>query len=233
MKKIFSLFIALLLLVSFTACGDVLVDLETPKSAELASLYDYYSDSVNEIRVEMEVTPEQADEIFLVLSKCGLESDIGSVSKTGDSYDVRVGFTNFVTTLKDGVVDTVQVGKDTLYPEYIKFNVLTEKELQVDNVNNGFGEKIGEYAYIEVEKSELQEITEANFKEFIDDVVCSEENATFNYIIIKCDDETGLLFSDGTGTIVSYGDLNTAGMIESVKGYISRSADDSYSFEAK
>ena len=72
MKKVLSLVLAAVLAASLSACGGALVDLDTPKSEELTAQYDFYPDAMNTIRADMKITPEQADEVFIVLTSCGL-----------------------------------------------------------------------------------------------------------------------------------------------------------------
>ena len=66
MKKVLSLVLAVALAASLSACGGVLVDLDTPKSEELTAQYDFYPDAMNIIRADMKITPEQADEVFIL-----------------------------------------------------------------------------------------------------------------------------------------------------------------------
>ena len=73
----------------------MLVDLETPKSAELSAQYDFYSDSMNTIRNRMGITPEQADEVFIALIDSGLDGKITLITKkdNGKSATERIFFT--------------------------------------------------------------------------------------------------------------------------------------------
>lgn len=50
----------------------------------------------------MQITPEQADDVFVALVSCGLDSKISTVSEISD-------------------------GKNILYPEYKQYNFLTEQ----------------------------------------------------------------------------------------------------------
>ena len=81
MKRFLSLVLAAGLALSLCACGDVLVDLDTPKSGELSAQYDFYPDSMNTIRADMQITPEQADDVFIALVSCGLDGKISTVSE--------------------------------------------------------------------------------------------------------------------------------------------------------
>ena len=55
MKRVLSLILAAGLALSLSACGNVLVDLDTPKSSELSAQYDFYPDSMNTIRADIAV----------------------------------------------------------------------------------------------------------------------------------------------------------------------------------
>lgn len=190
MKRFLSLVIMAGLVVSLVGCGDVLVDLDTPKSEELSAQYDYYADSMNTIRADMGITPEQADDVFIVLVSCGLDGKIGTISESGGAYTVRWGANSLKVTMNDdGTVAEVGNGKDVLYPEYSKHNVLMDYDLIVKDVKSGTGDVIGEYAYIRIMKKQLEEITEANYKEFAETVV---KDSGYNWVAIMCDDGTGI-----------------------------------------
>ena len=171
MKKVLSLVLAAVLAASLSACGGALVDLDTPKSEELTAQYDFYPDAMNSIRADMKITPEQADEVFIVLTSCGLDGKITSISESKGAYTVYYGGSSLDVTLSDGAVETVYSGRDMLYPEYRKHNVLMDYDLTVKDVKTGSGDKIGEYAYIRITKAQLQAITEENYKEFVETVV--------------------------------------------------------------
>ena len=84
-KRFLSLALAAGLVLSLAGCGGVLVDYNTPKSEELSAQYDFYSDSQRELSSGMAITPEQADEVFLVLVSCGMDGKVSSVTrKAGD-----------------------------------------------------------------------------------------------------------------------------------------------------
>ena len=46
---------------------------------------------MNTIRADMKITPEQADEVFIVLTSCGLDSKITSISESKGAYTVYYG----------------------------------------------------------------------------------------------------------------------------------------------
>ena len=126
MKKVLSLVLAAVLSASLSACGGALVDLDTPKSEELTAQYDFYPDAMNTIRADMKITPEQADEVFIILTSCGLDGKITSISESKGAYTVYYGGSSLDVTLSDGAVEAVYSGRDMLYPEYHKHNVLMD-----------------------------------------------------------------------------------------------------------
>lgn len=228
MKKVLSLIVASVLAVSLAGCGDVLVDLDTPKAEELSGQYDFYPDSMNTIRADMGVTPEQADEIFIVLVSCGLDEKITSIFENSGVYTVNFGGNSLDVTLTDGVVETVCSGRDTLYPEFSKHNILMDYDLIVKDVKSGAGEKIGEYAYIRVMKSQLEEITEENYKEFAETVV---QDSGYNWIAIICDDGTGICFPGSMYYAAQYGKQDSDGSILEEYGTIYLNEDGGYTYE--
>lgn len=118
--------------------------------------------------------------------------------------------------------------KDKLSSDNILLNCKVKKE----DMKNAFGEVIGKYAYINILKSELKDITEDNLKEFAETVIASDEYKTYNYFAVKCDDETGLLFSGGSAVSIIYGKFNDDNMIEDTIGFIMLDNDGHYSYTA-
>lgn len=228
MKKFLSLIVAAGLAFSLSGCGDVLVDLDTPKSEELSGQYDFYPDSMNTIRADMGITPEQADEVFIILVSCGLDEKITSIFENSGVYTVNYGGDSLDVTLTDGVVETVCSGRDTLYPEFSKHNILMDYDLIVKDVKSGSGEKIGEYAYIRIMKSQLEEITEENYAEFAETVV---KDSGYNWVAIMCDDGTGICFPGSMYYVAQYGKQDSDGGILEVYGDITLNDDGGYTYE--
>lgn len=139
MKKLVLSCVAVLLAFSFSGCG-VLVDTDTPKSSELSSQYNFYSDSVNEIRTGMKITPEQADDVFIALTECGLNEKVTYISdrKASDTtyYNVSYGGNSLDVYLNDGAIQHVKSGDNILYPG------LSDEDIQrlIDEVTLGIGE---------------------------------------------------------------------------------------------
>lgn len=122
MKKIYFT-VLLLLCCCFCSCG-IFVDLNTPKSAELSEKYDFYEKSVASIRVYCNVTPEESDEIFIMLVKyCDISERVNYITKSNDgSYSFSSSGKTYIFTLKDNVVSTIVQDKFLaddiqLYPE--------------------------------------------------------------------------------------------------------------------
>ena len=210
MKRFLSLCLAACLALSLAGCGGGLVDLDTPKSKELSAQYDYYADSMNTIRADMKITPEQADEVFIILVSCGLDEKITSIYENG------------------GAVDTVQQGQDTLYPEFSKHNVLMDYDLIVKDVKSGSGDVIGEYAYIRIMKKQLEEITEENYKEFAESVV---KDSGYNWVSILCDDGTGICFPGSMYYVADYGKQDADGSILESYGTITLNESGGYTYD--
>ena len=229
MKKIVALALAAVLSLSLAGCGDVLVDLDTPKSEELTAQYDFYPDSMNTIRAEMQITPEQADEVFIALVSCGLDGKINTVSESDGAYKVRWG-TSFleVTMNDDGTVAEIGDGKNVLYPEYRQYNFLLDCDVKTEDVKSGSGDVIGQRAYISVLKSQLSDLTAENFAEFAETAV---KDSRYNYFTIKCDDGTGIVFDGSDVTVPIYGTLDDDGRIADTAGFIKQGADGAYTYE--
>lgn len=114
-KRLFVLILLSLFLLS--GCSSVFVDLDTPKSSDLKEKYSFYQKSVDNIRTNMKVTPEEADEIFIILCDCGVSEEINNVYGDSDGkFSVWSSGDKYTVTLDGSVVDTVVSGKETLYP---------------------------------------------------------------------------------------------------------------------
>ena len=229
MKKLLSLILVAALVLSLAGCGDVLVDLETPKSAELSAKYDFYSDSMNTIRNRMGITPEQADEVFLALIDSGLDGKVTLVTKKDDGYKVSWGANSLEVVMNDdGTVSEISDGKNILYPEYKQHNFLLDCDVKTADVKSGSGDVIGQRAFVSVLKSQLAELTAENFAEFAETVV---KDSGYNYFTIKCDDGTGIVFDGSDVTIPVYGTLDDDGRVTDTAGFITRGVDGSYTYE--
>lgn len=102
-----------------SACGSSAPS--TSKASQLSSQYSFYGASVKSIQSGMSITPEQADEVFLILVKCGMNKEISYVIGTSPNYTVDFGkvgdgVTNYNVTLNNGVVSEVSEGGKVLYP---------------------------------------------------------------------------------------------------------------------
>ena len=227
-KRFLALLAAVSLAASLSACGGVLVDLDTPKSEELSAQYDFYPDSMNTIRADMGITPEQADEVFIVLASCGLNEKVTSISESDGVYTVYFGGNSLDVTLSDGVIETVYSGQDMLYPEAVKHNVLMDYDLIVTDLKNGNGDVVGQRAHIRIMKSQLEEITEENYKEFAETVV---KDSGYNWVSIICDDGTGICFPDSMYYAAQYGKQDSDGGILEQYGTITLDESGGYTYD--
>ena len=233
-KRLLFLAVAAALVLGLAGCGGVLVDYNTPKSEELSAAYDFYRDSQASLASGMAITPEQADEVFIVLVSCGMDGKVSNVTrKQGDDGHCTVNtvtsFTAYDVYYTDGVVDRVEKGGKELYPEM--YNILLDCKVKTADVMNGFGtDVIGQRAYIDILKSELLKVTEDDYKEFVETVV---KDSGYNYVSIMCEDGTGIVFPGSLSLIATYGELDKDGSILESKGDILLQEDGTYLYEEK
>ena len=231
MKKISFLAVATAVMLTLNACsgGVNTSDLSENLKAE----YEFYEDSIGTIKSTMGLSQEEADSVFTILvTECGVDEKTQYVFKgNGDNvYTVWAGLLQLEVTLKDNAVDTVMQGTEQIYPAVHK-NPLTQAKVKTADVMNGFGtDKIGERAYIEIGKEDLQNVTQEDFKEFADTVV---KDSGYNYFTVICDDGTGVFFGGSEIIIVSYGKLNDEGMLEETVGDILLQDNGEYIYEEK
>lgn len=96
-------------------------------------------------------------------------------------------------------------------------NPLMEAELHTADVMNGFGtEKIGEWGYIEISKSDMSAVTGEQLTEFCQNKC---DGSGLNWVGIVFDDGSGLHITPGTWFVqIDYGtiDIETAGFSDKV-----------------
>lgn len=232
MKKISFLAVATAVMLTLNACSGGGVN-TSDLSENLKAEYEFYEDSIGTIKSTMGLSQEEADSVFTILvTECGVDEKTQYVFKgKGDNvYTVWAGLLQLEVTLKGNAVDTVMQGTEQIYPAVHK-NPLTQAKVKTADVMNGFGtDKIGERAYIEIGKEDLQNVTQEDFKEFADTVV---KDSGYNYFTVICDDGTGVFFGGSGIIIVSYGKLNDEGMLEETVGDILLQDNGGYIYEEK
>lgn len=232
MKKISFLAVATAVMLTLNACSGGGVN-TSDLSENLKAEYEFYEDSIGTIKSAMGLSQEEADSVFTILvTECGVEEKTQYVFKgNGDNvYTVWAGLLQLEVTLKDNAVDTVMQGTEQIYPAVHK-NPLTQAKVKTADVMNGFGtDEIGERAYIEISKEDLQNVTQEDFKEFADTVV---KDSGYNYFTVICNDGTGVFFGGSGIIIVSYGKLNDEGMLEETVGDILLQDNGEYIYEEK
>ncbi len=145
---------ALLLCFSLCSCG-VLVDTNTPKSAELSEKYSFYENSVASIRGGCHVSPEEADEIFLVLvNDCGVDKEVTVTPYANAPYSVKYGSKTLSMTLDGSSVSEVFDGESRIYPASAadasspeESNAPEETEAPADNVPDDTAESVSMFDF--------------------------------------------------------------------------------------
>lgn len=134
-KRILCLIVSAALALSLSACSTTpnsTINNSTPessagassksKSDELKEQYNFYEKTVKEIIKRMEVTQEQADEIFIILVDCGLNQEPTYIIGRNGDYTVDFGkigegVTNLYVTVENGVISEVKNGLTVVYPK--------------------------------------------------------------------------------------------------------------------
>ena len=100
-------------------------------------------------------------------------------------------------------------------------SVLGHTVLFEDVASGSESDVIGQRAYIEVSKDELKDMDEEQYSE-----LCSYvETLDNNWFSVICDDKTGLVFTGCSSAIVTYGQLDDSGRIETSIGDIVKSGE--------
>lgn len=156
MKKVLSLVLAATLVASLSACGGALVDLDTPKSDELTAQYDFYPDAMNTIRADMKITPEQADEVFIILTSCGEEKNYEKAyNLLYEEYR-----NNYFPTLEEFEKYVKQKYPDFMSVEYNDMSRQGEYYILTVNIYNLLTNEI-------IEKEQKYIIKENNFLDYV------------------------------------------------------------------
>ncbi len=149
--------------ISISGCTTNQASSTTPESSfvsEYSAQYDFYSDSIEKLKDEMELTDEEADKVFGVLLEVGMDEEISyCFDETDDSdnqyFNVWWGLNNVDVYLKDNIVEKVLDSNEyTVYPKSLLLDEYKEKyefyeesikvikknmELTDEEANNVFG----------------------------------------------------------------------------------------------
>lgn len=202
------------------------------KSAELSSKYEYYQKSADNIKKQMKVDPDQADQIFLTLNDCGVSDLINIITPNTDgTYAVWSAGTEYTVSLEDGAVSSVFIGKDQVYPENVHHNDLMDYDLIVKDVLNGSGDTvIGQYAYISITEKQLETMTADNLREFVENRVI---DSGYNWVSIIATNGKGICFSGSLPDYGTYGTIDEEGVITENLGDWVLGSDGNYTFKEK
>ena len=135
MKKVLSLMLCGVLAFSLAACGNSAAPAEdTARAAELRAEYSYYDNSVKKIINAMDVTPEQADEIFTIIVQIGADSELNMISRkygTDNTYTVSwSGASSRELDLFDGEISEIRYLSAVIYPLENSTEYLNTQEVE-------------------------------------------------------------------------------------------------------
>ncbi len=228
-KRIVCLIVSAALALSLSACSAEKVS--TAKSDELKAQYSFYEKSVKEIRDKMNVTPKQADEIFLVLvNDCGLDGAIRSIYTTDNGATYKYywegsGKTQEIT-LENGVVSEVCYFSEILYPieqtaEYLNVQAVANVIRLIENLNDEstYEEcETAKKAFDELSKQLKQQISDKLVDKLSYKLIISSKNLPQYYSSLKEAKEFGKQFEKNIVSTDDY-DFKSDITILSIDGY--------------
>lgn len=136
-KKIIAIVLICISAISCLNLSGCLVDKSDSSSfiSEFASKYDFYADSIEILKDDMELTDEEADKVFGVLLEIGLDEEItycfdDTDDKGNAYYKVWWGLNHVNVYLKNNVVDKI-LNRDVVIYENGK-KVETTEELTTE-----------------------------------------------------------------------------------------------------
>lgn len=148
--------------------------------------------------------------LFWILGLFAGNSDDGSKSETLEGTEVvqttEVSETTTATTLQTTTTEKTTELTTTEQQQNLTGNILLDTEFYEKNVYSGDGKnKIGKYGLINVKKEDLKNVTNDQYDEFCKNVV---DDSGYNWVIIICDDGTGICFPGSISYVADYGILN-------------------------
>ncbi len=98
-------------------------------------------------------------------------------------------------------------------------NPLMTADFMTSDVLNGFDEKIGEYGYIEIKKSDMEAVTAGQLTEFCQNKC---DDSGLNFVSVLFEDGTGLHINiDSWFVAIPYGTIDVqSGQLSETLGYI-------------
>lgn len=163
---------------------------------------------------------------LIVLSMVTMLS-ISSVA-CGNTAEKNTDHTNSV---QEKIIETDETKNNVVASDEVvesTGNILLDAELNVADVMNGLNtEKIGEYAYISVKKSEALELSMEEYDAFCINVV---KDSGYNWVTIIFDDGTGLQFQGSLYTVATYGTLDNDDCIEESIGMVISTEESIYEY---
>lgn len=160
------------------------------------------------------------------VSNLSSNADINSSSSSSTTTTTTTTTTTAVTT-----TSTTTSGKNEDSSSNTTIdsdNPLMNLNVQIGIVKNGFGEKIGNYAYVTISKEALKEITGQQLYEFAHEKI---DNSGYNWFTIACEDDTGIQFPGSMPMIATYGVLDDDHCIATTEGHITLTRDNEYTYE--
>ncbi len=121
MKKVFVLAVLTATMLIANGCSGEGGVNTSDLSENLKAEYEFYEDSIDNIKNAMGLSQEKADSVFTVLvTECSIDEKIQSVNKHGLNnegvFDVWAGWRHLIVTIKDNSVEKVMQGTEHLYP---------------------------------------------------------------------------------------------------------------------
>ncbi len=162
--------------------------------------------------------------IFALLSCTFLLTACGSSEETSSSLSEAE-----TTTVADEAEPLSETPEAAEAPESTEpesnsadLNSILGYPVHFADVTNGFGtDTIGERAYIEIPKNELENMNEEEYS----DLCTYVEGLDNTWFTVVCDDGTGLVFAGCSSIVATYGQLDDSGRIDVGIGDIINSGD--------
>ena len=147
-----------------------------------------------------------------------------TLNKPYDEYKVFIDGHSSASnnSLPTAETNTVEAETEKV-SEDLGLNPLLKNQFSIEDVMNGFNtDKIGEYGIVSIDKETLKNITQDQFKEFIDKKVI---DSGLNWVSIICSDNTAIIFNGSNHQIATYGECSNDGIVTKPLGYLMLTTD--------
>lgn len=135
---------------------------------------------------------------------------------------------NYESDLRD-IIESCNLEGEKEDEKELTGNILFDTKFEICPVKSGTGDVIGTYLEYQISKSDLKNITQEQFADFMNERVLETMKGLVNYATVDFRDGTGLVFMPGVA-VATYGELDNTGSVVKQIGIVMLEEDGTYSY---